>query len=135
MDTILEPDSAVPQSAVLSVFPWGWHGKDRTGRPVRYDCLGRLDADDWWGVMAGDEDRTTIGRANAIRYAARQSEEFCRVVAPKAAAENGHAVYDFVYVLDLGRLNLSRMRKWDKAYVEELVGMLNTVYPEVLHKW
>ena len=52
IDGILEETLAEP--AVLQrTYPMGWYGKDRTGRPVRYDCFGRVDAEALWGLLGG----------------------------------------------------------------------------------
>ena len=45
----------------------------RAGRPVRYDCMGRVDAEAWWALLGGGD--REAGRTAAIRFAARQSEE------------------------------------------------------------
>ena len=39
------------------VYPMGFYGKDRTGRPVRYDCFGRVDAEELWALLGGEQGR------------------------------------------------------------------------------
>merc|ERR1711924_105818 len=106
---------------------------DRTGRPVRYDCFGRVDAEGLWGLLGGEGGRER-GREQVVRLAMQQGEEWTRLLAPKASEENGHEVYDHTMVVDLKQLSLKRFRKWDKAYMGNFAKVMSDYTPEVLYK-
>ena len=129
---ILSEPLPVDMPTLQRAFPHGCFGKDRTGRPVRYECFGRIVPEQLFGLFGEGQ----AGRDGALRYAARICQTYQEEHFPAAtAANNGEPVYDATVVIDLKGLTLQNFKKLraDK-FLEQFAHVLSTCYPECMYK-
>jgi hypothetical protein len=103
------PTSMEQKLALLQIYPHTvGEGRDRCGRPLRIECVGRLDPAALVRQFDNDWDKV-------VRYHVFQSE--CMSKVTKATTESlGHSVYDSTVIIDLRGGSLGKLSGFPKDY-------------------
>ena len=99
-------------------------GYDRTGRPLRVECVGRIDTK----ALYEFTDEEFI-----MRYHMWQAEVFQLRYMPAAEEQLGREVNSLTCVLDLRYAALERFDGQARDHIRNFINMLADFYPETMH--
>ena len=124
MQTQRPPKVCETPLLLQGLYPHMMAGYDRGGRPVRVECMGRVNTAEMYKHTTEEE---------IMRYHAWQNEEIQRRFLPAASRRTGHEQTQVTVVLDMtgGRLG-DLMSAEARAHIKNFVQVTSDYYPEVL---
>lgn len=126
-ETGIVPSTPEQRLALLQIYPHTiGEGRDRKGRPLRIECVGRMNSDALLRHFDNDWDKV-------IRYHVYQSE-LCRDHFAQATKDLGHSVYDTTMIIDMSGGSVGKLNKFPANYRSKLSSLLSDQYPESMAK-
>ncbi len=108
------------------LYPHIMAGYDRGGRPVRVECMGRVNAKEMY--------RFTTEEA-VMRYHIWQNEEIQHRFLPAASQRTGHVQTQVTVVLDMTNAKLGNLTTAEaRDHIKNFVQVTSDFYPEILNK-
>lgn len=109
-----------------SLYPHCMCGYDRGGRPVRIECMGRVDVAELYKHCT---------EAEICRYHVWQQEEVVRRFLPACLNRTGQEHDQVTVVLDMTSARLRDLTRADaREHIKNFITTLSDYYPETLHK-
>ncbi|EZG68111.1 CRAL/TRIO domain protein [Gregarina niphandrodes] len=110
------------KTSLHALYPHGYYGCDREGRPVYYDRIGK---------MKSKEILQQFNKEDMVKYWINGYENLMRVVLPACSLQQGRRIYQGVTVLDMEGTSMGEFTR-----SRELLNMLLSVgqyhYPECM---
>eukprot|EP01043_Picozoa_sp_COSAG02_P043804 COSAG02_NODE_3850_length_6147_cov_7.419478_2_plen_489_part_00 len=126
MDTQDPPKVCDTPLLLQGLYPHIMAGYDRGGRPVRVECMGRVNAREMY--------RFTTEEA-VMRYHIWQNEEIQHRFLPAASQRTGHVQTQVTVVLDMTNAKLGNLTTSEaRDHIKNFVQVTSDFYPEILNK-
>lgn len=126
-DGLLDPPRVCDTALRLqSLYPHCMCGYDRGGRPVRIECMGRVDVAELYKHCTEEQ---------ICRYHVWQQEEVVRRFLPACNQRTGLFHEKVTVVMDMTSARLRDLTRADaRLHIKNFITTLSDYYPETLHK-
>jgi len=122
VDDILEKDFP-EREAILRLFPQGYHGCCKEGRPIYVQHLGSVDLQELTRVAS--EERV-------VQLFIQEYEKFLRVKLPAASLAAGHFVDQSFTILDVRGVGLGQVAGPNSRLIKKILSISQDNYPELM---
>ena len=125
VDSLIQDFHFYERDAFLALYPQGYHGVDRLGRPVFIQHLGRIDMKQLAATTTQDR---------MLKFHVQEYERCLRYIFPACSRAAGRHVDQTFAILDVGGVGLRHMTGEVKGMLAAITGIDQDNYPETLGK-